>query len=152
MSIAALFMSALIACTPADDEDNDTAAPQTCDTDPALSESLGFQIDEFVWEHQGETNTVDLLISYRYMDSLAVSDYPNYVPMIELIEFYLTDYPNESDYMEIVNTSLTQMLLDTYTAMAQITVQIHVAPSEANPNNMVSTVTRARSGCTVVSE
>jgi hypothetical protein len=109
-----------------------------------VREGFAFYFQNFKLEHQGETHTLQITVRYDYVSGVAEKDYPDYVPMAQLVENFLTDYPNENTYWEIVNKQLTQRLLDEYATLAWVTCEMQVAPSRRFKLGRTSFVTRER--------
>ncbi len=108
------------------------------------SEEFSFLIKDFKIDHQGETNTLNISISYRYVVNIANSDYPDFRWLAKDVEMLLSNYPNKTDYWEIVNKQLTSLLMKKYPALASITCEITVDPSRQVPYTRTSRVTRNR--------
>ncbi|MEO1123416.1 MAG: hypothetical protein AAFX95_04990 [Cyanobacteria bacterium J06639_16] len=78
-----------------------------------LFESWSFALEDYAIEHQGQS-TVDLTISYDYVNGIGEDDpfeYPEFLQISNFIETFLTDYPNETDFWEILNKNLVTDLL-----------------------------------------
>lgn len=99
---------------------------------------------DFKIDHQGETNNLNISISYRYLPNIAKSDYPDFRLLAKDVETLLTNYPNEDDYWEIVNKQLTALLLKKYPALMSVTCELKVDPSRIVPYTRSSRVTRER--------
>src|SRR6185503_3041526 len=76
-----------------------------------LSEEFSFLIRDFKIDHQGETNTLNISITYRYVVNIANSDYPDFRWLAKDVETLLSNYPNKTDYWEIVNKQVTSLLM-----------------------------------------
>jgi hypothetical protein len=109
-----------------------------------LVEEFSFLIENFKLDHQGETNNLNISISYRYAVGIANSDYPDFRLLAKDVEMFLTNYPNEDDYWEILNKQITSLLLKKYPALISVTSELKVAPSRLDPYNRSSRVTRRR--------
>jgi hypothetical protein len=109
-----------------------------------LREEFSFWIRDFKIDHQGETNTLNLTISYRYVVNIANSDYPDFRLLAKDVETLLSNYPNKTDYWEIVNKQITSLLMKKYPALASITCAVRVDPSRLVPYLRTSRVTRNR--------
>ena len=120
------------------------ALAQSATPRDTVREGFAFYFKDFKLEHQGEAHTLQIAVRYDYVSGIADKDYPNYVPIAQLVEKFLTDYPNENTFWEIVNKQLTQRLLDDYPALAWVTCEIHVAPSQRLKLGRTSFVTRER--------
>ncbi|HJY29711.1 MAG TPA: hypothetical protein VJ306_16905, partial [Pyrinomonadaceae bacterium] len=94
-----------------------------------LSEEFSFLIKDFKIDHQGENNTLNISITYRYVVNIANSDYPDFRWLAKDVETLLGNYPNKTDYWEIVNKQITSLLMKKYPALASVTCEITVAPS-----------------------
>ena len=107
-----------------------------------LVEQFGFSISELKLDHQGEKNTLNIIIRYRYRPNLSRAEYPDFTLIAKDIENLLMNYPVKTDYWELVNKRLTQMVLQKYSALAEITSQIEVAPTASVRYPRASIVTR----------
>jgi len=110
----------------------------------ALSEEFSFLLKDFKIDHQGETNTLNISITYRYVTNIANSDYPDFRWLAKDVETLLGNYPNKTDYWEIVNKQITSLLMKKYPALASVTCEITVDPSQQVPYTRTSRVTRNR--------
>lgn len=109
-----------------------------------LSEEFSFLIKDFKINHQGETNTLNITISYRYVANIANSDYPDFRWLAKDVETLLSNYPNKTDYWEIVNKQVTSLLMKKYPALASLTCEMRVDPSGEVPYTRTSRATRTR--------
>lgn len=109
-----------------------------------LSEEFSFLIKDFKIDHQGETNTLNIAISYRYVVNIANSDYPDFRWLAKDVETLLSHYPNKTDYWEIVNKRITALLMQKYPAIASVTCELRVDPSANVPYTRSSRATRER--------
>jgi hypothetical protein len=109
-----------------------------------LIEEFSFSIKDLKIDHQGETNNLNILISYRYVTNIKNSDYPDFRLLAKDVETLLTSYPNKDDYWEIVNKRITTRLLEKYPALASVTSEVTVDPSRLVPYTRSSRVTRGR--------
>ena len=109
-----------------------------------LSEEFSFLIKDFKIDHQGETNTLNITISYRYVVNIANSDYPDFRWLAKDVETLLGNYPNKTDYWEIVNKRITSLLMKKYPALASLTCEMRVDPSREVPYTRTSRATRTR--------
>ena len=109
-----------------------------------LKEEFTFLIKDFKIDHQGENSNLNITIRYRYKAHVSNSEYPDFTLVARNIETLLTDYPNEDDYWEILNKRITQMVLEKYPAITEITSQVQVSPSPKNSYLRSSIVTRDR--------
>jgi hypothetical protein len=78
-----------------------------------LDEGWKFKFDDYAIEHQGNT-TLDLCISYNYIDSIGIEDpseYPEFTQIYNYIDKYLKTYHNETDSWETLNKNLVSALL-----------------------------------------
>ncbi len=107
-------------------------------------EEFSFLIKDFKIDHQTETNTLNISISFRYVPNIASSDYPDFRWLAKDVETLLTNYPNENDYWEIVNKQITSLLLKKYPALTSVTCELKVDPSRLVPYSRSSRVTRER--------
>jgi len=109
-----------------------------------LSEEFSFLIKDFQIDHQGETNTLNITISYHYVASITNADYPDFRWLAKDVETLLSAYPNKTDYWEIVNKQITSLLMKKYPALASVTCEMTVDPSGQVPYTRMSRVTRNR--------
>ena len=110
-----------------------------------LSEEFSFTLKDFKINHQGETNTLNISISYRYVRNITNADYPDFRWLARDVETLLSNYPNKTDYWEIVNKQITSLLMKKYPAVASLTCELKVEPSHLVPYARASRVTRERS-------
>ncbi|PYS71991.1 MAG: hypothetical protein DMF69_08845 [Acidobacteria bacterium] len=110
----------------------------------ALTEEFSFFIKDFKVHHQGEDNTLDLEVLFRYKPNISRSEYPDFRWIAKDIETLLKNYPNGDDYWELVNKRLTSLVLEKYPAVAKATITIQVSPSAGVPYTRSSIVTRER--------
>ena len=122
--------------------------PQASQRKPAKRdvpiEEFSFLIKDFRIDHQTETNTLNISISFRYVPNIANSDYPDFRWLAKDVETLLTNYPNENDYWEIVNKQITSLLMKKYPSLTRITCELKVDPSRLVPYTRSSRVTRDR--------
>lgn len=109
-----------------------------------LSEEFSFLINDFKIDHQGEVNTLNISISYRYVANIANADYPDFRWLAKDVETLLSNYPNKTDYWEIVNKQITALLMKKYQALSSVTCEVKVNPSPQVPYSRSSRVTRDR--------
>jgi hypothetical protein len=109
-----------------------------------LIEQFSFELPDFKMDHQGETNHLDISISYRYVTNIANSEYPDFRWLAKDVETLLNSYPNKTDYWEIVNKQVTALLLKKYPALTNVTSEFEVKPSRNVPYTRSSSVTRSR--------
>lgn len=111
-----------------------------------LDESWSFAFEDYDIEHQGQS-TVDLTVSYDYVDGIGTDDpfeYPEFLQIFNFIEAFLTEYPNETDFWEILNKNLVTDLLsepiptvfgfdyELAEVLDNLTVDIDVLPGSSN--------------------
>ena len=111
----------------------------------SLVEEFSFSLKDFKIDHQGETNNLNISISYRYVANITKADYPDFRWLAKDVETLLANYPNQDDYWEIVNKQITSLLLQKYPALTSVTCEIKVDPSRVVPYSRSSRVTRERS-------
>lgn len=109
-----------------------------------LREEFSFLIKDFKIDHQGETNTLNISISYRYVVNSANADYPDFRWLAKDVEMLLSNYPNKTDYWEIVNKQITSLLMKKYPALASVTCEMTVDPSRQVPYTRTSRAIRSR--------
>ena len=109
-----------------------------------LIEQFSFVLPAFKMDHQGETNSLNISISFRYVTNIANSEYPDFRWLAKDVESLLNNYPNKTDYWEIVNKQVTALLLKKYPALTSVTSEFEVKPSRTVPYTRSSTVTRSR--------
>jgi hypothetical protein len=83
-------------------------------------------------------------LRYTYRTGLKAADYPDFRKLAETTEEFFRSYPNDGDFWEIVNLKLTAKLLRDFPALVNLTVEIHVMPTDRIPFARTSTVTRTR--------
>jgi hypothetical protein len=109
-----------------------------------LVEEFSFHIDKFKMDHQGEVQTLNIKISVQYVNGIREKDYPDFRSIARDVETLLSKYPNKTDYWEIVNKNLTQVVLGKYPHIARVMSAIEVSASSSIPYVRSSTVTRVR--------
>jgi hypothetical protein len=120
-------------------------APQPTQRDAGLlSEEFSFLIKDLKIDHQGETNNLNISISYRYVVNIANSDYADFRWLAKDVETLLSNYPNKTDYWEIVNKRITALLMNKYPAIRSLTCELKVDPSDHVPYTRSSRATRER--------
>lgn len=111
----------------------------------SLVEEFSFLIKDFRMDHQGQINSLNISISYRYAVNITKADYPDFRWLAKDVETLLNNYPNKDDYWEIVNKEITALLLKKYPGIVRITSEVRVDPSSVAPYTRSSRVTRERS-------
>jgi hypothetical protein len=109
-----------------------------------LVEEFSFLIKDFKMDHQTEMNNLNISISYRYVNGIANSTYPDFRLLAKDVEAFLTDYPNEDDYWEIVNKQVTSLLLKKYPEITRLTCEMKIDPTRLDPYLRSTRVTRTR--------
>ena len=120
---------------------NRIAQPRSEET---LVEEFSFSLKDFKMDHQGETNNLNISISFRYVANITKADYPDFRWLAKDVESLLNNYPNKDDYWEIVNKQVTALLLKKYPALTSVSCEIKVDPSRLVPYARSSRVTRER--------
>jgi hypothetical protein len=110
----------------------------------SLVEEFSFSIADFKMIHQSETNNLLIAVRYRYVSGILASAYPDVNLIVKDVEEFLQTYPNKSDYWEVVNKKLTELILEKYPPISRITVEIQVSPSRIEPYPRASSVVRDR--------
>jgi len=108
-----------------------------------LAEKWNFTDVSYPIEHQG-LNNLKLDVNYKYRDGL--QQYPDFVPIYNSIDSFLTNYPNETDFWEIVNKNLSQKVLSENPLLSSLTVKLDVLPSNESPYSLSSITTRTPNG------
>ena len=108
-----------------------------------VQERFEFELRDLKVAHQGG-NTLTLKLRYDYRPGLKPAEYPDFRKLAQSCEEFFKGYPNDTDFWEILNLKLTARLLREFPALAAITVEIQVAPTERIPFPRSSTVTRSR--------
>ena len=108
-----------------------------------VQEHFEFEIRDLKVSHQGG-NTLTLKVRYTYRTGLKPADYPDFRKLAETAEEFFRSYPNDGDFWEIVNLKLTMRFLREFPALASVTLEIQVAPTDRIPYSRSSTVTRTR--------
>jgi hypothetical protein len=143
-----LWTSMVIAASNSVQDQTSSTRPKPIVLDKKLSmssglvEEFGFSISNFQIDHQGEKNILNLIIHYRYRPNLTRDEYPDFTLIAKDIENLLGNYPDKTDYWELVNKRLTQMILQKYPVLAEITSQIEVSPTPSVRYPRMSIVTR----------
>ncbi len=106
-------------------------------------EEFSFDIVNFKVDHQGES-VLNIEVKFCYKQNMKVADYPDFLPMAREVENFLNNYPNKTDYWEIVNKKLTQMLMDKYPVLVSINSRIQISPQKNEPYTRATTTTRFR--------
>ena len=109
-----------------------------------LIEEFSFVLSDLKMEHQGDTNNLDIAISYRYVAGITKAQYPDFRWLAKDVENLLANYPNKDDYWEIVNKQITLLLLTKYPALTSVACDLKVAPTQLVPYARSSRVTRDR--------
>src|SRR4028118_1470938 len=109
------------------------------------SEKLAFNFKDYTIDHQG-LNTLNIKVDCGLKPGITQNEYPDFVPIYKSIDNFLVNYPNETDYWEIVNTNLTEKVLDENPVLTNISIQLEVVPTDRLPYERTSTVYRSRSG------
>jgi sugar lactone lactonase YvrE len=108
-----------------------------------LQEDWNFSFQDYAINHQG-LNKLNLDVNYQYKPGITKDEYPDFVPIYQNIDNFLTNYPNETDFWEIVNKNLTQSILNENPALAAININLSVLPTSGLPYNRTSKVTRTQ--------
>ena len=95
--------------------------------------------------HQSQANNLNIKVRYRYENGILESKYPDFRAILKDIEDFLNNYPNKTDYWEILNKNLTQMVLKKYPMLASIISEVQVSPTQTVPYLRASIVTRYQS-------
>lgn len=77
-----------------------------------LDESFEFSFKNYQIQHQRAN--FNLNVSYKYKNGIGTTDpfeYPDFIPIYNYIEKFLTNHLNETDFWEIVNNNLVNELL-----------------------------------------
>lgn len=109
-----------------------------------LIEEFSFVLSDLKMVHQGDTNSLDIAISYRYVAGITKAQYPDFRWLAKDVENLLANYPNKDDYWEIVNKQITSWLLTKYPAITSVVCDLKVAPTQLVPYARSSRVTRTR--------
>ncbi len=112
--------------------------------DRNLEEEFSFSLKDFKLDHQGEINTLNITVRYRYKNGLAETDYPDFRLVLKDVENFLATYPNKADYWEILNKQLTSLILRKYPVIERVISELQVSPSANVPYLRSSTVIRQR--------
>ncbi|ESA32149.1 hypothetical protein N836_26525 [Leptolyngbya sp. Heron Island J] len=93
--------------------------------------------------HQGMISHIRLSLKYGLKDD---SRGLESAILIRDAAELLMNYPEEYDYWEVVNLSITQNLLEQYSQLEHITLELEILPREHVPYHCISTVTRWAQG------
>lgn len=113
--------------------------------DAQLTEKLNFTVANYPINHQG-LNNLNIDVNYKYQDGIQNSQYPDFVPIYKSIDSLLANYPNETDVWEILNKNVTQKVIAENPALASVTVDLDILPTNRLPYDRSSTVTRTQDG------
>jgi hypothetical protein len=120
------------------------------------TESWTFSLDAYPIQHQG-IRVIDLDVSYGYRPGLGATnpfEYPDFIPVSNYVQGFLTAYPNETDFWEILNRKLVESLLTDaiptrfgfdYRLAEMVdwlSVTLSVHPTPGTPYRRASTVTQ----------
>jgi sugar lactone lactonase YvrE len=108
-----------------------------------IKEEGNFSLKDYAINHQG-LNKLNIDIGYQYKPEITPNEYPDFLPIYNSVDNFLTNYPNETDFWEVVNKNLTQNILNENPALAAIDININVLPSPNLPYNRTSKVTRTQ--------
>lgn len=108
-----------------------------------LTEDWNFSFQNYAINHQG-LNKLNLDVNYQYKSGITQEEYPDFVPIYQSIDKFLTNYPNETDFWEIVNKNLTQNILNENPALGAIDINLNVLPTQTLPYDRTSKVTRTQ--------
>ena len=75
-----------------------------------LKEEGNFSLKDYAINHQG-LNQINIDIGYQYKPEITPNEYPDFLPIYNSVDNFLTNYPNEKDFWEVVNKNLTQNIL-----------------------------------------
>jgi hypothetical protein len=117
---------------------------QSARSSGVLVEEFSFYVKDFKMDHQGDVQTLNIKISFQYVNGIRVAAYPDFRLIARDVETYLGKYPNKTDYWEIVNKNLTQLILNKYPSVSRVKSDIEVSASPSIPYVRTSTVTRGR--------
>ena len=93
-------------------------------------------------DHQGEVQSLNIKISLQYVNGIRNTAYPDFRLIARDVETYLGKYPNKTDYWEVVNKGLTQLILDKYPGVSRAASEIEVSASPLIPYVRASIATR----------
>ncbi|MBE9185193.1 hypothetical protein IQ270_10815 [Microcoleus sp. LEGE 07076] len=114
-------------------------------SDAQLTEKWNFTLANYPIAHQG-LNNLNIDVNYQYKNGIQDYQYPDFLPIYKSVDNFLANYPNETDFWEIVNKNLTQKVLTDNPAIASLTVNLDVLPTNSLPYDRSSTVTRTADG------
>jgi hypothetical protein len=121
-----------------------TDAPRPQDNGAALVEEFSFHIKDFKVQLQGELNTLNITVRFRYVPRIAAKAYPDFRSIAKEVEGFLINYPQKMDYWEIINKRLTLTVLNKYPVITSLTIEIQVSPTASDPYLRSSIVRRNR--------
>lgn len=78
-----------------------------------LDESFEFSFKNYQLQHQQRAN-FNLNVSYQYKNGIGTTnplEYPDFIPIYNYIEQFLTNHLNKTDFWQIVNNNLVKELL-----------------------------------------
>lgn len=103
---------------------------------------MDFKFANYSIDHQG-LNNLNIDVNYQYKQGITPAEYPDFVPIYNSTDKFLTDYQNETDFWEIVNKNLTQQVLAENPALDALQIGIEVLPTNRLPFDRASIVSIA---------
>jgi hypothetical protein len=106
-------------------------------------ESWSFITGQVTIRLHGE-HRLNLRVKYRYRDGVSGADYPDFIPIYERVEQFLSTYADPTDSWETMNHNLVDTVLKEYPVMDSFTSKLEVKPTEGSPYHFFTTITRSQ--------
>lgn len=111
-----------------------------------LVESYSFTIPDLIVPHAGDRAAVTACVRYAYEPGVADSQYVDFNLVAQQVREALAAPDVDGLYWEVINKRLTRSILDAHPPIAEVTVELMVQPTPADPLVNASVVTRRRPG------
>ncbi|HIK27754.1 MAG: hypothetical protein N3E45_16335 [Oscillatoriaceae bacterium SKW80] len=90
-------------------------------------------------------STLSIKVAYRLSpDAIASRDYPDSISLQKSINEFFKTYSNKNEYWEIVNKNLVQFLLEQYSQISSLRVELNIMPTLQEPFHRSSIITSTR--------
>lgn len=107
-------------------------------------EQFSFLLKDFKLDHQGEVQDLNIRVTLRYNKGIRETDYPDFREVAKTIQDKLKNYPNHTDYWEVVNRRLADLVLGKYPTLDRIAIAIEVSPTQTVPFSRSSLISVSR--------
>ena len=95
-------------------------------------------------DHQGEVQDLSIRVTMRYNKGIRETDYPDFREVAKVIEDKLHNYPNHTDYWEVVNKRLADLVMRKFATLDRVAIAIEVSPTSNVPYSRSSFITADR--------